>query len=209
MKYESVNLEGFKCFRKHFYLKMFYNILDAVIKINLKNIENYKSQYWVYLDSENKWSFTNKRTAQDFLTKISNDLTNDLVFINDEYCSVNEIYRQYYFIINDFKIRWDIENSLDFIKNKISLLLFRTGGENKNSLVISGIENVLFELKAVYKYLEVVSISSNDTVIRHKIATKDRIIDLFIMDFKHFEDEITVSRSEIKINHDIKLRKVI
>jgi hypothetical protein len=188
---------------------MFYNILDAVIKINLKNIENYESQYWVYLDSENKWSFRNKRTAQDFLTKISNDLTNDLVFINDEYCSVNEIYRQYYFIINDFKIRWDIENSLDFIKNKISLILFRSGGENRNTLVIGGVESMLFELKAVYKYLEDVAISSNDTVIRHKIATKDRIIDLFIMDFKRFEDEISVSRSEIRINHDIKLRKVI
>lgn len=89
------------------------------------------------------------------------------------------------------------------------MVLFRCGGENRNSLVINGIENMLFELKSVYKHLEDVAISRADTGIRHKIATKSRIMDLFIIDFKHFEDEITVSRSEIKINHDIKLRKII
>ena len=112
-------------------------------------------------------------------------------------------------LIEDFKVRYNIENCIDFIKNKIALLLFRRGGENRNYLVINGIENMLFELKSVYKLLDHVAISRSDTGIRHKIATKTRILDLFIMDFKHFEDEITVSRSDIKINHDIKLRKVI
>jgi hypothetical protein len=107
-------------------------------------------------------------------------------------------------------IRFKIENSLDFIRTKISSLLLREGGENRNTLVINGIENILFELKSVYESLmTITNISRSDTAIRHKIGAKSRIIDLFLIDFRQFEDEISVSRSEIVINHDIKLRRVI
>jgi hypothetical protein len=79
-----------------------------------------------------------------------------------------------------------------------------------NTLVIGGIENILFELKSVYEKLSVItSISRSDTTKRHQIGTKSCIIELFLIVFKKFEDEITVTRSEIVVNHDIKLRKVI
>jgi len=185
------------------------NTAEVMLVIRLEKISVYNHKYWVYLDSENNYSFVNRRVASDFLIAVSKRFTDTLVFINDEYCQAEVIYRQYYFMIEDFKLRQTIENSLEFIKSKLALILFRCGGENRNSLVINGIENMLFELKSVYKHLEDVAISRSDTGIRHKIATKTRIMDLFIIDFKNFEDEITVSRSEIQINHDIKLRRVV
>lgn len=180
-----------------------------MINIRLEKIHYYEHKYWVYLDSENKYAFDNKRIASDFLSVISKKLTDTLFFINEEYCQVELIYRQYFFLIEDFQLRQTIENSIEFIRSKIALILLRGESENKNTIVILGIENMLFELKSVYTQIGNLAISRSDTAIRHKIGTKSRILDLFMIDFKHFEDEITVSRSEIKINHDIKLRKVI
>jgi hypothetical protein len=185
------------------------NIQEEMLAIKLEKILNYKQKYWVYLDSENKYAFDNKRLAKDFLTKISKQLTDTVVFINEEYCQVEMIYRQYYFLIEDFQLRCSIENSIEFIRNRVGLLLFRNGGENRNTLVITGIENMLFELKTGYELLSEFAISRGDTGTKHKIASKIRILDLFMIDFKQFEDEITVSRSEIKINHKVKLRRVI
>ena len=181
-----------------------------MLAIRLERILKQHKRYWIFLDSENKYSFENFRHASDFLRKVSKKLSDTLFFINDQYCEAECIYRQYYFILKDFQLRYKIENSLDFIKNKIALLLFRTAGENRNTLVINGIENMLFELKSVYESLmTITNISRSDTAIRHKIGAKSRIIDLFLIDFKQFEDEIKVSRSEIVVNHDIKLRRVI
>jgi hypothetical protein len=36
-----------------------------------------------------------------------------------------------------------------------------------------------------------------------------RVFRVEFIDFKHFEDEITVRRSEIVVDHNVKLRKVI
>ena len=55
------------------------------MKINTGSIWTQKTRY----------SFDNKRYASDFLTTVSKRLTEALVFINDEYCQVEIIYRQY------------------------------------------------------------------------------------------------------------------
>lgn len=181
-----------------------------MLAIRLEKIVKHDKKYWVFLDSENKYSFKNVRFAGDFLRKVSKKFSETLFFVNEEYCKAELIYRQFYFVIEDSQLRYSIENSLDFIRNKMALLLFRTAGENRNTQVIGGIENMLFELKSVYVELANFSqISRSDTAIRHTIATKCRIIDLFLIDFKQFEEQISVSRSEIIVNHDIKLRKVI
>jgi hypothetical protein len=187
----------------------FLSICEAMLKIQLEKIEEYQGKYIIFLDSENKYSFQNKRKAEDFLTLVSKRLTDTLVFINEDFTVAETIYRHYFFTIEKFKTRFQIEHSLDFIREKMSALLYRTGGENRNTLVFTGIENMLFKLKSVYANLNEVVISKSDAGMRHKIAVKLRILDLYMADFKHFEDEITVSRSEIMISHDVKLRRII
>jgi len=68
---------------------------------------------------------------------------------------------------------------------------------------------MLFELKTAYENLERKVIERSDTGMRHKIAVKKRTLDFFIADFKRFKDEITVSRQEIVVHHNVKLRRVI
>lgn len=180
-----------------------------MLKIQLEKIEEYQGKYIVFLDSENKYYFVNKRKAEDFLTLISKRLTDTLVFINEDFIVAETIYRSYFFNIEKFKTRFQIEHGLDFIRDKLSSLLYRTGGENRNTLVFVGVESMLCKLKTVYSNLNEIVISKSDAGMRHKIAVKMKILDLYMADFKHFEDEITISRSEILINHDVKLRKII
>lgn len=179
-----------------------------MIKIKLNEIFKENGKYIVQLDHENRFEFENKRLAKDFLNKIEKELTNILVFINDEYCCVHEMYRQYFFILEDFKRRYNIESSIEFIKDKITLILFRSGGENRNYIVTNGIENMLFELKSVYSLLNHVAISRSDTTIRHKIVTKCRVLDLFLKDFRNFEEEIKIKRIGIGVERSFKLRKI-
>lgn len=150
-----------------------------------------------------------KRKADDFLRVVSKSLTFSIYFCNDEYCQVERIYRQYFFIIKSFQKRMVIEDSLELIRNKISLVLFREGGENRNYICVSGIELVLLELKSVYKQLKQIAISRSDTSIRYKIDTKSRILDLFIKDFKNFEASINYERSEIKVISINNLKRVV
>ena len=170
-----------------------------MLKILLTRIHVVKGRYIVYLDSDNKYSFLNKRKAVDFLRLISERLTETMVFINEEYAACNNIYRQYFFLIEEFKLRYQVENCLDYLKTKIALLLFRSESENRNTLVMIGIENMLFELKTVYNLLSDLAISRSDTQIRHTIGTKLRILDLFLADLRKFEIEIEVQRSEITV----------
>lgn len=179
-----------------------------MFKIKLKRINCINGKFVVFLDSDNRYEFDNKRKAKDFLNVISERLTQTLVFINEEYCAANDIYRQYFFILKDFKQRFLIEASLDYVKNKISLLLFRGDSENRNTIVILGVEGMLFELKSVYRQFEDIAISRSDTAIRHKIGTKCRILDLFIADLRRFEIEIEVKKSEIQVFEKIILKKI-
>lgn len=64
---------------------------------------------------------------------------------------------------------------------------------------------MLFELKLVYSKLNDVSISKKDTAIRHKIGMKSHILDLYLNDFRNFEIEIKVDRTEITV---VKLNKL-
>ena len=73
-----------------------------MLKIRLDKIERQDNKYLVFLDSENKYFFENRRKAENFLILISKRLTDTLVYINEEYTAAEAVYRQYFFIIEDF-----------------------------------------------------------------------------------------------------------
>jgi hypothetical protein len=89
------------------------------------------------------------------------------------------------------------------------MILFREGGVNRNVIAVHGIELLLLELKSVYKILKAVAISRSDTAIRYKIDTKCRILDLFLNDYKNFEESICIEESEIKVLRVNNLRRVV
>jgi hypothetical protein len=68
-----------------------------MLKVKVNKIVKIGKKYCVFLDSDNKFYFDNKRKAEDMLRFISKELDSSLFFMNEEYCEMEKIYRQYYF----------------------------------------------------------------------------------------------------------------
>jgi hypothetical protein len=61
----------------------------------------------------------------------------------------------------------------------------------------------------VYKTLENKSISRCDTVTRKRLQNKYRIVELYMTDFKKFEEKTNVKESSIELVKHVKLRRVV
>jgi len=163
--------------------------------------------YEVSFDSGARFRFENLRKENDFVTRISKKCTDALIFINSQYSYLHSKYRDYYFLIDKNDTLYTIENSLDYINNKIALLLFRTSGVKNNYMVIKGDEQCLNELCSVYTYLTSVEISRRSTVTSHLHRVKSDILQLFLGDFLKFEKELIKEDEKLKIKV-VQLRRI-
>lgn len=175
-----------------------------MLKVRLKSVVFLKKKYIVYLDSENKYEFKDKRKAKDFLIHISKEMTACLFFLNEEFLELNKYYR-HYFLNDDHKLRQRIQSSVDFIDHNIDSIL-RNGAstshaleDNRNTYTIKAIEGCFFELLSAYKLLRGISKRRNDILTRQKIELRSHITKLYMVDFKHFEEKIGVKSSHIEI----------
>jgi len=64
-------------------------------KIKLSTITYYKGKYVIYLSSDVKYFFSNKRKAQDFLSQLSKKLDIALLFVIENLHSLTEFYNLY------------------------------------------------------------------------------------------------------------------
>lgn len=179
-----------------------------MLKVRLKTIIAIKNKHVVFLDSENKFEFSNKQAARDFINHVSKEMTACLFFLNEEYIELNR-YHRHFFIDNDHHLRQKIQNSIEFIDQGINLIL-RHGSstsfglaDNRNTYTIHAIEGCFFELLSAYKQLIGISKRRQDYLTRQKIELRYRITELYMIDFKHFEDKIGVKTSQIEIEEII------
>jgi hypothetical protein len=180
-----------------------------MLKVKVNKIVKIGKKYCVFLDSDNKFYFDNKRKAEDMLRFISKELDSALFFLNEEYCEIEKIYRQYYFEDDDFKFRFSLQNSLECIRNRMNACLLQPETENRNTIVYKALEGSFLELLSVYKTLENKSISRCDTVTRKRLQNKYRIVELYMTDFKKFEEKTNVKESSIELVKHVKLRRVV
>jgi hypothetical protein len=178
-----------------------------MLKIKLHKPEKRGQVYEVFFDTGARFQFENLRKANDFLTKISKRCTDAVIFINSEYSYLHQKYREFYFFFDSWEERMQIESSLDFIKNKMALLLFRTSGVNYNYMVIKGVEQCLNELCSVYTYLTSVEISRRSAVISHLHRVKSDTLQLFLSDFLKFEKELIKEDEKLKMKV-VQLRRI-
>lgn len=175
-----------------------------MLKVRLKSVVSLKKKHIVYLDSENRYEFTNKRKAKDFLRHISKEMTACLFFLNEEFLELNKYYR-HYFLNDDHHLRQRLQKSVEFVDDMINSIL-RNGAstsmgleDNRNTYTIKAIENGFFELLSAYKLLIGISKKRMDPLTRQKIELRYRITELYMIDFKHFEERISVKNSQIEI----------
>lgn len=179
-----------------------------MLKVAISKVTVFNKKYNVFLDSENKFDFSNKREAEDFVRFVSAELNQALVFLNEEYVELERFYRTYFFAIADFKFKQNVENSLEYLRNRINRSLLQPDTENKNTIVYRGIEGCFLELLSVYEVLDQKAVVRRDFVTKQRIQNRHKIVELMAVDFKRFGLKIHVQKSDIQIYEDVKLRVV-
>lgn len=184
-----------------------------MLKARLRNVScDRKRQYTVYLDSGQSYRFKNKRKAQDFIRHVSKEMNTCIYFLNEEFLELSKYYR-HYFLNSDHHLKQKLQASIDHIDQNINQLLrFSTSPtlvrtDNANYHIMSSIKGSFFELLKAYKLLIDLSKKCFDPYTRQKIQLRYRIIELYMIDFKQFEEKTLIIPSEIQtedlINEDI------
>jgi hypothetical protein len=177
-----------------------------VIKICLTRIDKINGMYEVFLGTSMRYKFDNKRHAKDFLRQVSKDLTESYLFISDEYLNCEKQFRYFFTAIDDYKVKYQLNNSLEYMRNRLDAVLIMPETENKNYLTVKTLESLLLELISVYSQLEQVAISRSDSPSRQYANMRCRVVNLFTLDFKNFQEKLLIDTSSLNTYSQVRLK---
>lgn len=147
------------------------------IKFNKPLCVNRK--YVVYLDSENKFAFNNKRKAEDFIRRIARESDRTLLLITEELNDLQNFYRLYNLGDTDYKFKHLVSGSIDFINNRIEWIGAHSGSTNHDAIVFSGLMGCINELQSGFGLIEEKAAERKDTITRRRASLKIDILKLF------------------------------
>jgi hypothetical protein len=136
-------------------------------------------QYVVYLDSENKFSFSNKREAVDFVVKIGRQIEEAILMITEEFNSLEELYRLFFLADSDYKFKFQISNSVEFINNRLLWMTSRKGSPNHDTILFESVLNCLYELKTAFAVMQKKAGDRKDTITKRRCALKIHLIEMY------------------------------
>lgn len=146
-------------------------ILNRPVLINKK--------YVVYFDSENKSVFRNKREAEDFIVRVGKEIEESILFITEEFNSLEQIYRLYYLADKDFKFKFEMDNSVDFLNNRLAWMLSHEGSQNHDVIVFQAILSCMEELRTSFHAIREKAAKRRDTITKRRCALKIHMIEIF------------------------------
>jgi hypothetical protein len=165
------------------------------IKLTPPHLVNRK--YVVFLDRDLRKSFTSKRKADDFVTRLENELNEALLFINEAFCNLTTFYRTYFLADRDFKFKYEVENHLDLINNRLSYISCHSGSENYNTMISHSL-NVCFDaLIEACQAIDAKSRQRYDMLTRRRIQLHKKVITQYRDSFEYFK-VTAISSSVIK-----------
>lgn len=160
-----------------------------MLKIKLSPPSVVNKKYVVFIDRETKQTFTNRRSALDYITKIENELNEALLFINENYSNISNFYRTYFLADRDYKFKYEVEDAFGLINNRLSYIAIHSESENYNSIISNAInicfENLivagdLIDLKARHRY---------DMLTKRRIELYRKIIIQYQESYEQFKAE--------------------
>lgn len=158
-----------------------------MLKIKLSSPQLIHRKYIVFIDSNTKRSFTNKRKASDYITKVENELNEALLFINEWFCSLTTFYRTYFLADRDFHFKYEVDNQLDLISNRMNYISAHSSSENYNT-IISNALNICFDsLVSVCELIDEKSRCRYDMLTRRRIELHKKIIIQYKDSFENFK----------------------
>lgn len=160
-----------------------------MLRIKLSPPYLLKRKYVVFIDRDLKRSFSNKRMAESFLTAVENELNESLLFINESFCNLSTFYRTYFMADRDFKFKYEIENLLDLVNNRLNYISAHSASDNYNTMISHAL-NVSFDaLSGICDGIERKSRSRYDMLTRRRILLHKKIISQYRESFNVFHKE--------------------
>jgi len=147
--------------------------------VKLNNPIYCNRKYTVFLDSQNKFSFKNKRQALDFIVCISKLIDESILLVSEEVSSLEELYRLYYLADRDYKFKYDLSNILSFINNRLEWFSTRRGSENHDAILFTSLVNCFDELISGFLSMEDKASRRRDTITKRRCALKAKLIKMF------------------------------
>lgn len=148
-------------------------------KIKLNTVIYHNKKYVVYLDRDTKVYFTNKRKASDFLTQQGQRTDKAILFISETLTTLTDFFRLYNLADYDYKFKFEVKNSIDFINDRITYVTERTGGDNRQALVMQAINGCYRELVGGFTAIRAKAIERNDALLRRRCELRIDIINLY------------------------------
>jgi hypothetical protein len=140
-------------------------------------------KYVVFFDSDNKFVFRNKREATDFIVKVGKEIEESVLFITEEFNHLEEFYRLYYLADKDYKFKFTLGNSIDFLNNRLAWMLSREGSPNHDAIVFQAIISCIEELKTAFLLMQEKAAQRKDTITKRRCALKVHVIEIYIERF--------------------------
>ena len=165
-------------------------------KVNLNTITCVKGKYVIYLDRDNKFFFSNKRKAQDFLTQFSKKLDMALLFIIEHLDTLTEFSNFYNLADSDYKFKFEVKISIDYINNRIEWINEHTASENRQEFVIQAIHGCCAELLQAFTLIHDKAATRNDTIQKKRCALRVEIIEMYAANLYTIK---TVDTNQLKL----------
>jgi hypothetical protein len=147
--------------------------------IILNKPEYINKKYVVFLDSENKFSFPSKRKAEDFIVHIEKVINQAILFITEEFNSLEEFYRLYYLADKDYKFKFLISNIVDFISNRLEWMHTHEGSRNHDTILFHAVIACIEELKSGFAIMYKKAAARKDTITKRRCELKEHLLDIF------------------------------
>jgi hypothetical protein len=160
-----------------------------MLKIKLNKPVYFDKKYVVYLDSSNKFSFKNKRQAEDFIRKISKESDRTLLFITENLNDLECFYKLFNLLDNDYKFKHLASNVISYVDNRITWISERSGSENHDAILFHALLTCLQELRTGFALVEEKALQHKDTLTKKRCALKADIIKMYESQLTKIEDE--------------------
>ena len=146
-------------------------ILNKPMLLNKKHV--------VYFDRDNKFSFSSKRDALDFIVKVGREIEQSILFITEEFNSLEEFYRLYYLANKDYKFKFLMNNSVDLINNRLEWMHSHEGSPNHDVILFHSIITCIEELCVAFALMQNKAGARKDTITKRRCALKLHVINIY------------------------------
>jgi hypothetical protein len=158
-----------------------------MLKIKLSPPHLVNRKYIVFIDAETKQAFTNKRQANEFITRVENELNEALLFINEWYCNLTAFYRTYFLADRDYHFKYEVDNCFDLINNRLNYISSHSRSENYNTMISQAINLCFDSLVTVCELVNEKSRHRYDMLTHRRIELHKKIITQYKESFEDFK----------------------